>query len=133
MALTLNLKTLISIKFFLYIIVICTIAWMTVTLNQTYGLIDDQNVILLKQKTLYQQIIDENLVENKVESLKKIELLEQKAITQQAIVEQRDYANLVLNGCFFGLIFLAGIFSWLEKKINILKSEENDFEKQQFL
>ncbi len=127
-----NLKTLISIKFILYIIGFLIIAYFSGNINNSYRNLEKQNEELLNQKKYYEAIL--KLEKN--DSVSKKNLYE--------IIEAGNYKLKPENGNEFklstnitiliiSLLLLFYLFNYLNDKIEKLKGEETEDEKIKML
>ena len=130
--LIMNLKTLISIKFILYIIGFLIIAYFSGNINNSFKNLEKQNEELLNQKKYYEAIL--KLEKN--DSVGKKNLYE--------IIEAGNYKLKPENGNKFKLstnitiliisfLMLFYLFNYLNNKIEKLKSEETVDEKIKML
>ena len=127
-----NLKTLISIKFILYIIGFLIIAYFSGNINNSFKNLEKQNEELLNQKKYYEAIL----------KLEKNDSIGRKNLYE--IIEAGNYKlnpknenefKLSTNITIFIISFLllSYIFNYLNDKIEKLKSEETEEEKIKML
>ena len=127
-----NLKTLISIKFILYIIGFLIIAYFSGNINNSFKNLEKQNEELLNQKKYYEAIL----------KLEKNDSIGRKNLYE--IIEAGNYKlnpknenefKLSTNITIFIISFLllSYIFNYLNNKIEKLKSEETEEEKIKML
>ena len=128
-----SLKTLIIIKFFVYIISISYYIYLTNNLFSYYDDIEKKNIVLLEEKLSYEHIlkIDPKNIEdrkNAYEDIKKLDL---------SLKPNNEIKTLSINECInlmlLYFIITYNIFSYLDKKIEIKKAEEPESERKNFL
>ena len=127
-----NLKTLISIKFILYIIGFFIIAYFSNNINSSYINLEKQNEELLNQKKYYEAIL--KLEENDSVGKKNLyEIIE--AGNYKLKPENGNELKLSTNIIIFiiSCLILFYLFNYLNNKIEKLKHEEKEDEKIKML
>ena len=127
-----NLKTLISIKFILYIIGFFIIAYFSNNINSSYINLEKQNEELLNQKKYYEAIL--KLEENDSVGKKNLyEIIE--AGNYKLKPENGNELKLSTNIIIFiiSCLILFYSFNYLNDKIEKLKQEEKEDEKIKML
>lgn len=128
-----SLKKYLSIKFIVYNLFLLMTVYVTTFISSESRNLKEKNKILLRQKENYERILqfpDENKNGKKLfyDSIKMDDsLLEDKSSSS-------DISTSVLLNVLIILIGI-GLYSlnYLDRKIDKLKREENDFERQQML
>lgn len=128
-----SLKKYLSIKFIVYILFLLMTVYVTTFISSESRNLKEKNKILLRQKENYERILqlpDENKNGKKLfyDSIKMDDsLLEDKSSSSDISTSVLLNVLIILIG--IGLYFL----NYLDRKIDKLKREENDFERQQML
>lgn len=126
-----NLKTYLSIKFILFISFTIIVGFITSSITSESRRLKSENRELIFQKKVYKNIIE--LPVNDFEGKKKLLEIVKSSDFQESIKE--NYFSTSTRLYFLFIVFVLGfyIMNFLNKKIDKLKSEECDFEKQQML
>jgi predicted PurR-regulated permease PerM len=129
-----NLKTLISIKFILYIIGFLIIAYFSGNINNSYRNLEKQNEELLNQKKHYEAILklekNDSIGKNKI-----YKIIEAGNYKLKPESENENELKLSTNITIFiiSILMLFYLFNYLNDKIEKLKSEETEDEKIKML
>ena len=127
-----NLKTLISIKFILYIIGFFIIAYFSNNINSSYINLEKQNEELLNQKKYYEAILklekSDSIGKNKIYKI--IEAGNYK-LNPKNEKEFKISTNITIF--LISCLLLSYVFNYLNDKIEKLKSEETEEEKIKML
>ncbi|CAM4450202.1 hypothetical protein [Flavobacterium terrigena] len=126
-----NLKTYISLKLILFVVFVIIIGFLTSSINSESRRLKSENEELIFHKKVYKSIIE--LPVNDVEGKKKLLQIVKSSDSQESIEENYFSSSTLLY--ILLLVFSLGIYFMdiLNKKIEILKNEESDVEKQQML
>lgn len=127
-----NLKTLISIKFILYVIGFFILAYFSSNISRSYTDLQKQNEELLNQKKYYEAIL--KLKENDSVGKKNLyEIIE--AGNYKLKPENGNKLKLSTNSAIFILssLILIYLFNFLNDKIEKLKFDESEDEKNNML
>jgi len=126
-----NLKTYISIKLFLFVWLIIIVSIIINSITSESRDLRKANEELIFHEKIYKNIIE--LPVTDVEGKKKLLEIVKTSDLQESIKENYFSTSTLLY--FLLLVFVLGFYSidFLNKKMDILKSQENDFEKQQML
>ncbi len=128
-----SLKTLISIKFVLYIIAYSSLTYLFWSVSDSFEALKNENERLLEQKQQYEQILKLNPkdVDDKKELYNVIKVSDS-FLKQQS--EKNKYSlDKYLWILFISAIIIYNIFYFLNLKIDTLKSEEGESEKEKLL
>lgn len=127
-----NLKTLISIKFIFSSVTFFCSLYLVGNLTDSYKKLENQNRILLKQKEQYEEIIKLEQKNVNVNST-----LYNKIKAENSILLKSEKSNLSIQTNIWiligFLIIIFNVFSFLNTKIEKLKSEETELEKEMML
>ena len=127
-----SLKTLISIKFVYIIIAFSILIFLVENVTDCYEKLEENNRTLLEQKKIYEQILKlekENVKET--ENLYKIIEINNSSIESNTNNGLSIEANIwILIIAFF---ILNKSFDFLNAKIETLKNDESEGEKEKFL
>ncbi len=127
-----NLKTLISIKFIFSSVTFFCSLYLVGNLTDSYKKLENQNRILLKQKEQYEEIIKLEQKNVNVNST-----LYDKIKAENSILLKSEKSNLSIQTNIWiligFLIIIFNVFSFLNTKIEKLKSEETELEKEMML
>uniref|UniRef100_UPI004049A6B3 hypothetical protein n=1 Tax=Gelidibacter sp. TaxID=2018083 RepID=UPI004049A6B3 len=128
-----NLKTLISIKFIVYVLAVIAIFSFSYMITKSFDKIETQNEELLKQKTLYDSFL--SLKNN--DAIGKLELTQKITESDSKIKSNSIEDEPSLNTLIIFLLVLVTILNYtlnyLNTKIQALESEETEEEKLKFL
>ena len=126
-----NLKTYISIKLMLFVCLAIVISVITNSITSESRDLRSSNEELIFHKKIYKNIMELPITD--VEGKKKLLAIVKTSDSQESIKENYFSTSTLLY--FLLLVFVLGFYSmdFLNKKIDKLKSEESDFEKQQML
>ncbi|WP_396149837.1 hypothetical protein [Flavobacterium sp.] len=127
-----NLKTLISIKFILYVIGFFILAYFSSNISRSYTDLQKQNEELLNQKKYYEAIL--KLEENDSVGKKNLyEIIE--AGNYKLKPENGNELKLSTNSAIFiiSILILIYLFNFLNDKIEKLKFDESEDEKNNML
>lgn len=128
-----NLKTLISIKFIIYIIAAISVIFIFKNFGDNFKKVEKQNTILLEQKKDYEKIIKLDSKDNQ----SKLRLTQKIAVTNSYLKDNSTENNLSIEQTTYLLVFCQIIFfyvfNYLNTRIEKLKREETDVQKQQML
>ncbi len=127
-----NLKTLISIKFIIYIIGFIIIAYFSGNINNSYKNLENQNEELLNQKKYYEAILklDKN---DSVGKKNLYYLIEAGNYKLKPESENELKLSTYINIFIISILILFYLFNYLNNKIEKLKSEETEDEKIKML
>ena len=128
-----NLKNLITIKFVITILAIITLVYFGGNINDSYSKLEKQNKILIDQKKLYEEIL--KLDVQNVEDKKKIyEIIKKGDLESESKFKLNKY-NIETNIWIFIAILLIifNLFNLINSKIEKLKNEEKESEREKFL
>ena len=127
-----SLKTLISIKFVYIIIAFSILIFLVENVTDSYEKLEENNKTLLEQKKIYEQILKlekENVKET--ENLYKIIEINNSSIESNSNNGLGIEANIwILIIAFF---IINKSFDYLNTKIETLKNDESESEKEKFL
>ena len=127
-----NLKTLISIKFILYIIGFIIIAYFSTNINNSYRNLEKQNEELLNQKKYYEAILklekSDSIGKNKI-----YKIIEAGNYKLNPKNEKEFKLSTNITIFIISCLLLSYVFNYLNDKIEKLKSEETEEEKIKML
>jgi hypothetical protein len=128
-----NLKTYLSIKFIVYVFFLGVIAYLGSTISSENRDLKKKNEILMEQKEYYEKMLklsEENTQGKKLlyESIKMTD-----SIWIEKKLSNKIPVSILLNILIMTVVAWVLTLNYLDKRINKLKSEESDFEKQQML
>lgn len=128
-----NLKTLISIKFIVYLLAVIAISSFSYMISKSFDKIEKQNKELLKQKTFYESLLtlEHNNTDEKSALAKKIKESDRK-IKSMSIEDELSLNTLIIF-LLVSATFFNYILNYLNTKIQALESEETEDEKLKFL
>lgn len=128
-----SLKTLIYLKFVITVISFFCLAYLAGNVTESYKKIEEQNKILLDQKKYYEQILkfdEKNTAEKKV----LYDIVKATDSNLKFDTESNGFSlttNVwILLGSF---VIMSNVFTYINSKIEKLKSEEPETEKDNFL
>lgn len=128
-----NLKSLISVKFVITIISFFCLIYIIGNITESYRNIEEQNKILLDQKKIYEQI----LKFEKINSEEKKKLYDIVIATNSKLRLENKTNELsittniwIMLGLF---LILSNVFTYINSRIEKLKSKESETEKEDFL
>ncbi|NMH25985.1 hypothetical protein [Flavobacterium solisilvae] len=128
-----NLKSLISVKFVITIISFFCLIYIIGNITESYRNIEEQNKILLDQKKIYEQI----LKFEKINSEEKKKLYDIVIATNSKLRLENKTNELsittniwIMLGLF---LILSNVFTYINSRIDKLKSKESETEKEDFL
>lgn len=128
-----NLKSLISVKFVITIISFFCLIYIIGNITESYRNLEEQNKILLDQKKIYEQI----LKFEKINSEEKKKLYDIVIATNSKLRLENKTNELsittniwIMLGLF---LILANVFTYINSRIEKLKSKESETEKEDFL
>jgi hypothetical protein len=128
-----NLKTLISIKFVIYIVMVLCFIYFTRNITNCYNKLENQNKLLIEQKEYYEEILD--LEEKDKQGKKELYGLIKVANAKLELDSKKSTINL--NAKIWILIimpiFFCNVFNYLNTKIEKLESQETESEREKFL
>lgn len=126
-----NLKTYITLKLILFVCLAIVISIITNSITSESRDLRRANKELIFHKKIYQNIIELPITD--VEGKKKILEIVKSSDSKESI-KDNYFSTSTLLYCLL-LVVILGFYSmdFLNKKIDKLKSEESDFEKQQML
>jgi hypothetical protein len=128
-----NLKTLISLKFVLYVIGLFCFFYLITNITNNYSKLEDQNKVLIEQKECYEKILD--LEEDDLQD-KKILYSIIDATNSRLELESKNN-KLSVNTNIWILIVITivfcNVFNYLNTKIEKLESQETESEREKFL
>jgi hypothetical protein len=127
-----NLKTLISIKFVFIIIASFILIFLVGNVTDSYEKLEENNKTLLEQKKIYEQIL-----KLKKENVKETENLYKIIEINNSSIESNTNNGLSIEANIWILIIAFFIlnksFDFLNAKIETLKNDESEGEKEKFL
>jgi hypothetical protein len=128
-----NLKTLISLKFVLYVTGSFCFFYLITNITSNYSKLEDQNKVLIEQKECYEKILD--LEEDDLQD-KKILYSIIEATNSRLELESKNN-KLSVNTNIWILIVMTivfcNVFNYLNTKIEKLESQETESEREKFL
>jgi uncharacterized membrane protein len=127
-----NLKTLISIKFIIYIIGFIIITYFSVNINNSYRNLEKQNEELLNQKKYYEAILKlekgDSIGKNKIYKIIEAGNYKLKPKNENELKLSTNITIFIIS-----YLLLYYLFNYLNNKIEKLKSEETEEEKIKML
>ena len=127
-----SLKTLISIKFLFAIITFFILIFLIENVTDSYKKLEKNNKTLLEQKKIYEQIL-----KLEKEGVKETEKLYKIIEINNSSIESNSNNGLGIEANIWILIIAFFIlnksFDYLNKKIETLKNDESESEKEKFL
>lgn len=129
-----SLKKLITIKFVITIVAYALLAYFGAEISNSYTKLEKRNKVLLEQKEIYERIIK---LENKdSEGKEKLyDIIKIRDSKYESESKKDSSYNIKTNILIFIilLIIVFNVFNFLNTKIEKLKSEESDSEKEKML
>lgn len=128
-----SLKKLITIKFVITIVAYAFLAYFGAEISNSYTKLEKHNKILLEQKEIYERIIKlENKDSDGKEKLYDIIKIRDSKYESES---KKDGYDIKTNIWIFILlvIIVFNVFNFLNTKIENLKREESDSEKEEML
>jgi predicted PurR-regulated permease PerM len=128
-----NLKTLISLKFVLYVIGYFSLFYFITNITRNYSKLEDQNKVLIEQKECYEKILD--LGEDDLQDKKILYSIIDATNSRLELESEKSKLSLNTNILIIILlsVFLYYVFNYLNTKIEKLKSQETESEREKFL
>jgi len=127
-----SLKTLISIKFLFAIITFFILIFLIENVTDSYKKLEKNNKTLLEQKKIYEQIL-----KLEKEGVKETEKLYKIIEINNSSIEANTNNGLSIGTniwiLIIGFFILNKSFDYLNKKIETLKNDESESEKEKFL
>lgn len=128
-----SLKTLISIKFVITIVSFFCVVYLGRNVTESYKSLEEQNKILFDQKKYYEQILkfeEKNTEEKKV----LYDIVKANDSKLKSDTESNGF-SITTNVWILvsSFIIISNVFTYINSKIEKLKSEESETEKENFL
>lgn len=128
-----SLKTLLSLKFVIYVIGYFSLFYFITNITRNYSKLEDENKVLIEQKECYEKILD--LEEDDLQEKNLLYSIIEATNCRLELESEKSKLSLNANILIIILlsIFLYNVFNYLNTKIEKLKSQETESEREKFL